>query len=184
MNTPKRAARISKPQDEKKQPDRDIGPERLHDQNIGARKVDGLSPKTAADFKDLTEVLSTFQRDELAQIPVVPTGVRLKQGAVYLDLDNPRSGAITATGEWKAETENRYVPKAEMPYEYWNRLLEVFSLQGNGEDAAVQLQNPEELIDKTLADSFPASDPPSWNMGEDTEAPAQARATSEPKKRG
>jgi|GEM_PF-5180726 len=28
-------------------------------------------------------------------------------------------------------------------------------------------QVPEEVIDKTLADSFPTSDPPSWNMGKE-----------------
>ena len=28
-------------------------------------------------------------------------------------------------------------------------------------------QVPEEMIDKTLADSFPTSDPPSWNMGKE-----------------
>lgn len=29
---------------------------------------------------------------------------------------------------------------------------------------------PEEMIEQTLGDSFPASDPPSWNMGKEAEA--------------
>jgi hypothetical protein len=30
----------------------------------------------------------------------------------------------------------------------------------------------EELIDATLADSFPASDPPSWNLGRERRRPS------------
>ena len=34
-------------------------------------------------------------------------------------------------------------------------------------EAERKAQVPEDMIDKTLADSFPTSDPPSWNMGKE-----------------
>ena len=36
-----------------------------------------------------------------------------------------------------------------------------------GESSSENAQVSEEMIDKTLADSFPSSDPPSWNMGKE-----------------
>ena len=51
--------------------------------------------------------------------------MRLEQGAVYLDLNNPNAGVVTATGDRAAGPSNLYVPKAEIAYEYWNRLLAI-----------------------------------------------------------
>ena len=36
----------------------------------------------------------------------------------------------------------------------------------------------EELIDATLADSFPASDPPSWNLGRERRRPSSSTESS------
>ena len=36
----------------------------------------------------------------------------------------------------------------------------------------------EDLIDETLADSFPASDPPSWTLGREKRPPASGTGSS------
>ena len=51
-------------------------------------------------------------------------GTQLKQGAVYLDLRHPESGPLTAERGVIAAEHNYYTPKAEIPYDQWNRLLD------------------------------------------------------------
>jgi len=79
--------------------------------------------RTALDIKKLTKSPTDFTPDELRQIPIVPVGVELKEGAVYLDVRNPARGPFAATAGVKAEEHNLYVPKAEIPQECWNRLV-------------------------------------------------------------
>ena len=168
-----------KPQAQRKHPDRredDLNPDRLQGQNIGPSSAEDSNARTAAQIKEVTELLPNFRNDELREIPIVPRGNRLKQGAVYLDLRKPASGSFQATAEMTAGPENLYVPKAEVAYEYWNRLIETLCPDRtdtevkSGESRAEERESPEakpseENMDKTLADSFPASDPPSWTTG-------------------
>jgi hypothetical protein len=170
-----------KPQAQRKHPDRsgdDLNPDRLQGQNVGPSPAEDSNARTAAQIKEVTELLPNFRNDELREIPIVPRGSRLKQGAVYLDLRKPASGSFQTTGEMTAGPENLYVPKAEVAYEYWNRLIETLcpdrtdtSAEAKfGEPRAEERESPEakpseENMDKTLADSFPASDPPSWTTG-------------------
>jgi len=110
----------------------------------------------------------------LAQIPIIPEGGRLQQGAVYLDLRNAASGPFAATGDMIAHKHNIYVAKNKTPYQYWNRLVGVFCPRpaggaSTGQNAGAGSELSEELVDKTLQDSFPASDPPSWTTGRDPE---------------
>jgi hypothetical protein len=127
--------------------------------------------RTALDIKELTKTLTDFTPDELRQIPIVPAGVQLKEGAVYLDVRNPSRGPFKATTGVKAEEHDLYVPEAEVPHEYWSRLLRNLGpdrVQGE-EKSSHERAISESMMDKTLADSFPTSDPPSWNTGREKE---------------
>src|ERR1051325_253544 len=169
----------SKPQDEKKHPDewqRDLNPRDAQGQNIGSYTASAdPRERTAAEIKQLTALLKDFSNDELRQIPIVPAGTQLKQGAVYLDLKKPAAGPVVATDETIASENSFYTPKAEVPYEVWNRLLDKFSgseaqgeLAGEKNEPGPGAEPPSEaMIDETVAESFPASDPPSWTTGRD-----------------
>src|SRR5690606_13626095 len=110
------------PQAEQKHPpewSRDLNPDHLAGQNIGL-PPEGLP--NAYDVKDVNRSLSRFDDDELRQIPILPEGERLQQGATYLDLSKPDHGEFTATAEMSARSGEHLVPKSEVPYTLWNRL--------------------------------------------------------------
>ena len=197
--TPKQRSGSIKPQEQEKHPPEwrtDLNPARMEGQNIGAssKNNDSLAP-TAADIGVLAGRLNGFTRDELSQIPIVPAGTKLKQGAVYLDMRIPSPVPFTATADITATEMNYYAPKAEIPYELWNRLVAALGpatmAEGSKEEqenkpftparAAQELaveetrggsanreRDAEPEIDDALADSFPASDPPAWTTGRET----------------
>lgn len=110
------------PQTERKHPAewaRDLNPTRLAGQNIG---IPGDGLPNAYDMKDVHRSLTGFTDDDLRQISIVPQGERLRQGATYLDLCDPRRDEFTATAEMSAGSGQRLVPKNEVPYTLWNRL--------------------------------------------------------------
>lgn len=128
-----------RPQSEQKHPSewqQDLNPNHLAGQNIGPDSDDleqGLP--TAYDVKEVHRTLSdAFQDDELRQIPVVPPGSRLQQGATYVDLRDAEQREFTATGQMTADAEHWYVPKDQVPYSLWNRLTGV--------------ENPERLAER------------------------------------
>jgi hypothetical protein len=71
--------------------------------------------------------------DELKPIPIVPPGTRLEQGATYVDLQDPRLDEFTATGDMAAGPNNWYVPKSDVDYQLWNRLIGVVNPERLGE---------------------------------------------------
>ena len=189
----------AKPQEQEKHPPEwrgDLNPERMEGQNIGASsKRNDSSACTAGDIDMLAGRLNGFTRDELSQIPIVPSGTKLKQGAVYLDMRIPSPVPFPATADITATEMSYYAPKADIPYELWNRLVAALgpATMGEGsqgeqenkpftparaaEESAVEEtrggstnreRNSEPEIDDALADSFPASDPPSWTTGRET----------------
>ena len=199
QKTRRQKAGSAKPQEQEKHPPEwrdDLNPARMGGQNIGAStKWNDSGACTAADIDALAGRLDGFTRDELSEIPIVPAGTKLKQGAVYLDMRIPAPVPFTATADITATEMNYYAPKAEISYELWNRLVGALGPATIGEASkgepenkpftparAVQESAVEETrggsadrekssepgIDDALADSFPASDPPSWTTGRET----------------
>jgi len=115
------------PQLERKHPpewERDLNPEYMAGQNLGVPASEGeKNVRTAHDRKEVHVLLDRFRDDELKQIPIVPEGRRLRQGATYIDLGDTRPREFTALGGMEAGPGNYFVPKDEVPYILWNRLI-------------------------------------------------------------
>lgn len=88
---------------------------------------------TADNFKDLHERFPQFRNDELQQLPILPLGTRLDQGAKYFDLNHPDDGEIAATSDMVAQEHNLFVPKSEVDYQLWNRLRGVHDPERTGQ---------------------------------------------------
>lgn len=106
----------------------DLNPDSLAGLNYG---VEGPHPekspdvRTAYDVKKLHRRLHNLADDELKTIPIMPTGSRLEQGATYIDLRESEPHEFTAMGNMEAAPNNWYVPKSEVDYVLWNRLIGV-----------------------------------------------------------
>ena len=94
-------------------------------------KASGVA--TAYDVKAAHRRLGEFSDDELKQIPILPPGARLEQGATYIDLRSHDHKELTARGDMEARPSNWYVPKSEVDYQLWNRLIGVDNPERTGE---------------------------------------------------
>lgn len=104
----------------------DLNPDAIAGQNRGvASHVAEYDTRTAYDAKNIHQHLSRLRDDVLQQIPVLAPGTRLKQGATYIDLQDPLCHEFTATGDMEAERGNWYVAKNEVDYQLWNLLIGV-----------------------------------------------------------
>jgi len=119
------------------QPDewqQDLNPDPMAGRNVG---LEGPHPEkdapTAYEIKELHNQLAGYTSDELKQIPVMPRGSRLEQGAKYIDLQDPERREFTAMGNMEAGPDNWYVPKTEVGYQLWNRLTGVENPERLGE---------------------------------------------------
>lgn len=127
----------AKPQAEHRHPpewEGDLNPNHMAGQNLGEASTEreiGLS--TAYDNREIHLSLRGFADDELRQIPILPAGERLQQGATYLDLRDPSRQEFTATGAMSVGEESWMVPKDVVPYTLWNRLRGVDDPERTGE---------------------------------------------------
>jgi hypothetical protein len=106
----------------------DLNPDLMAGQNVGVQgphpeKASGV--KTAYDIKNLHDRLQDLHDDDLKQIPILPEGTQLEQGATYLDLRERDPREFTARADMVAMPANWYVPKTEVDYQLWNRLIGV-----------------------------------------------------------
>ena len=102
----------------------DLVPDNLagEDHGEGISQEVGLS---AYDVKELYGKLGDLTNDELKNVPIVPIGSRLEQGAKYLDLAHLDQDEFTATAGMLADEGHYYVPKKATDYLLWNRLNQV-----------------------------------------------------------
>ena len=104
----------------------DLHPDSMAGQNHGIESsLSELEAPTAFDLKEVQEHLFGFSSDELKRIPVLPVGTRLKQGATYIDLNDPNWEQFSAMGNQEASADNWYAPKTEVDHELWNLLTDV-----------------------------------------------------------
>ena len=78
--------------------------------------------RTAHENKAAQRHLRGFRHDELRRIPLLPTGMRLEQGATYLDLRDPARYEIRAMADTIVEAGALWVPKSDVDYPLWSRL--------------------------------------------------------------
>ena len=102
---------------------RDLNPDPDAGQNRGHAEAEFSDAPTAYEVKGVHRQFHGFSDDELKRIPLVPTGTRLEQGAIYVDLQDPQLREIKAMGNMTANSRNWYVPKSEVDYQLWNRLI-------------------------------------------------------------
>ena len=108
----------------------ELNPNLMAGQNLGLENPHPeQDSRTAYDLKDAHRLLEGITDDGLKQIPVLPEGARLEQGATYIDLRDPQRREFKATGDMAADRDHWYVPKDAVDYELWNRLIGVTNPQ-------------------------------------------------------
>jgi hypothetical protein len=113
---------------------RDLNPDANAGVNYGQSGQDAVQDaRTGYDIKELHDALPDFSSDELKQIVVLPAGTRLLQGATYIDLRTPDRREFKATGDMEAGPGNWMVPKSEVDYQTWNKLIGVTNPERIGE---------------------------------------------------
>lgn len=108
-------------------PRQDLNPDFLAGRNQGTlgSHPERQSGHTLYDYKDIQRQLHGLSNAELKQIPVMPEGSRLEQGATYVDLYDQNAQPFSAMGDMAAGPDNLYVPKSDTDYVLWNRLTGV-----------------------------------------------------------
>jgi hypothetical protein len=85
-----------------------------------------LTAPTAFDLKQVhNDVLNDWNDADLKQVPIIPQGSRLEQGATYIDLKLFEPREFSARGDMVAGQDDWYVLKSSVPYTLWNRLIGV-----------------------------------------------------------
>ena len=112
----------------------DLNPNPMAGQNDGLRtKQEGRYDLTAYEIEELRDKLSGFSEDELKRIPILKPGTRLQQGATYINLNDPKREEYTGVADMSVDETNFIVPKSEVGYQLWNRLIGVENPERTGE---------------------------------------------------
>ncbi|NJN19059.1 MAG: hypothetical protein HC822_23805 [Oscillochloris sp.] len=106
---------------------RDLNPDPQAGQNRGGAHLNADETQTAVTLHSVQPHLADLSEEELRRVPIVPPGSRLKQGAVYLNLRDAANHEFTATGDQEATPNDLLIPKSEVDYPLWNKLLRVMN---------------------------------------------------------
>ena len=128
-------SRIYRPEEKHHEPyQQDLNPDASKGLNWGPAgpHPEKDAPRTAKDVKEVHAMLSEFADDELKRIPLLPAGTRLEANATYLNLSRLPGEAFTAEGREEVGDADYIVPKNEVDYELWNRLIGVTEPERTG----------------------------------------------------
>jgi hypothetical protein len=112
----------------------DLNPNLMAGQNDGIETTpEGRYDLTAYEIDKLRDRLEDFNDDELKQIPVLKPGTRLQQGATYINLNDPQRQEYTGVADMSVDETDLIVPKSEVGYQLWNRLIGIENPQRTGQ---------------------------------------------------
>lgn len=124
MATPQKPGRPHDQQDDQYQ--QDLNPAPKAGFNIGAEgEKPGRFERTAADIPELRDQMTDYSDADLRRLPVLQPGTRLEQGATYLSLADPARQEFTGMANQSADETDYLVPKSQVGYGLWNRLIGV-----------------------------------------------------------
>ena len=104
--------------------DADLRPHEHSGENSGlASEPSDRELRRAYDIKELHEMLPNFQSDDLKNLVVLAEGTRCEQGATYYDIKHPQDGVFKARADMVADAGNYLVPKSQIDFELWNKLI-------------------------------------------------------------
>jgi hypothetical protein len=118
-------SRIYRPEQKHPQPaQQDLNPDASKGINWGlAGPHPEKNARSAYDDKEVHRALRDFSDDELKRLVILPQGARLEANATYVNLRDPELHEITAEGNEDVGPADLIIPKAEVDYPLWNKLL-------------------------------------------------------------
>jgi hypothetical protein len=119
-------SKIYRPEDKHPEPyQQDLNPDASKGVNWGlvGPHPEKNEPRTAKDVKELHDLLSELPDDELERICVLPAGSRLESKATYVNLREANAQEFSAEGNEEVGENDLVVPKSEVDYQLWNKLL-------------------------------------------------------------
>src|SRR5688572_2394912 len=121
-------SRIYRPEDKHPEPyQQDLNPDASKGINWGlvGSHPEKNNPRTAYDAKEIHDLLREWPDEELQRIPILPAGARLEANATYVNLKDAPLCEFTAEGKEDVGDDDWIVPKSEVDYHLWNRLIGV-----------------------------------------------------------
>lgn len=73
----------------------------------------------------MQSLLNDYSENDLQRVPVLKSGTRLEQGATYINLKDPARKEFTGMAHDSVDEGDYLVPKSEVGYDLWNRLIGV-----------------------------------------------------------